>query len=125
MRDSINFYSAKEIAAICKVDLATARRWKRRATCPPETALMILAGDLGCFGPNWRNWVIRGDDIISPDGWTISRNDALIVPLMHGQISALRHELAKALAQIKDAEVHMDEQPNPAEWPSSVYEMSR
>jgi transcriptional regulator with XRE-family HTH domain len=39
----------EEIARRCKVDLTTARRWKRGVRRPPVTALMILAEDLGCF----------------------------------------------------------------------------
>ncbi len=48
-----------------------------------------------------KGWTINGGDIVSPEGWTIDRNHALTVPLMHGQISALRQKIAtleKALA---------------------------
>lgn len=93
--------SISELVAVCKVDISTARRWKRGAFCPPKTALMILARDLGCFSEYWKRWTINGQDIVSPEGWTINRNHALTVPLMHGQISALRQKIAtleKALA---------------------------
>ena len=42
---------AEEIARRCRVDVATARRWKRGARRAPATSLMILAEDLGCFDP--------------------------------------------------------------------------
>ena len=35
----------------------------------------------------WRGWRIVDAEIISPDGWRISRNGALAAPLLHGQIS--------------------------------------
>jgi hypothetical protein len=92
---------AKEIAALCGVDERTAARWKAGTTCPPESALMILRRDLGCFDERWKGWTINGGDIVSPEGWAIDRNHALTVPLMHGQISALRQKIAtleKALA---------------------------
>jgi hypothetical protein len=38
----------------------------------------------------WKGWTINQGDIVSPDGWTINRNQALTVPLLHGQISTLR-----------------------------------
>lgn len=40
---------------------------------------------------------------MSPEGWTINRNHALTVPLMHGQISALRQKIALLEKQLKDA----------------------
>src|SRR6266850_1688405 len=96
-----------EIARICQVDLSTARRWKRGAKCPPKSALMLLARDLGCFSPFWRGWTVNGEDLVSPDGWCVNRNDALCVPIMHGQISALRAEIAK----LKEAADAIEEQP--------------
>src|SRR5579872_5049353 len=109
---------AKDLAALCGVDISTARRWRRRATCLPKSALIILTGDLGYLSPEWRGWRIRGSEIISPDGWTINRNDALIVPLMHGQIAALRADLRQARARIEELEAgpRLDEQPLPDQW---------
>ena len=103
---------AKELARICQVDLSTARRWKRGAICPPKTALMILSRDLGCFDEEWRGWTIRGEDLVSPDGWCVNRNDALIVPLQHGQIAALRAEIAALREQAEQ----LEDQPTPDSW---------
>jgi hypothetical protein len=104
----------KELARICKVDLSTARRWKRGAICPPKTALMILARDLGCFAAQWRGWTVNGEDLVAPSGWCVNRNDALIVPLMHGQISALRAKVVSLEAARDDIE----NQPEPGELPT-------
>lgn len=98
------------------MDLSTARRWKRGAICLPKTAAMILARDLGCFSEFWRGWTVNGEDLVSPDGWCVNRNDALIVPLMHGQISALRAEIAK----LKEAADAIEEQPLPGELPDQI-----
>jgi hypothetical protein len=98
------------------VDLSTARRWKRGAICPPKTALMILARDLGCFSAEWRGWTINGPDLVSPDGWCVNRNDALIVPLMQGQISALRAQIR----DLQDAAEGLTDQPLPGEAPSQI-----
>jgi len=83
------------IAERCKVDIATARRWKSGTSKMPHAAAVLVAGDLGAFSPHWEGWRIQGDAIISPDGWQIRRDDALTVPLMLGQINVLRAELAK------------------------------
>lgn len=96
-------WSVNDLVRICQVDISTARRWKRGAFCPPKTALMMLARDLGCFSDYWHGWTINGEDIVSPEGWTINRNHALTVPLMHGQISALRQKIALLEKQLKDA----------------------
>lgn len=87
---------AEIIAELCQVDIATARRWKSGASRMPHAAAALVSGDLGAFSPYWKGWRIQGDAIISPDGWQIRRDDALTVPLMLGQINALRAELAKS-----------------------------
>lgn len=101
-----------EIARICRVDLSTARRWKRGAICPPYTAAALLDGDLGAFGEYWRGWRVVGEEIRSPDGWRIRRDDALSVPLLLGQIDAMKVELAG----IKRAAEELEDQPSPEEW---------
>jgi hypothetical protein len=45
------------------------------------------------FSQAWRGWRIVGKEIISLDGWPISRNDALVVPRLHAQLSAYRSEI--------------------------------
>lgn len=104
------FYQAKEIAQVCGVDISTARKWKRGASRPPPSALKLLSGDLGVFSAHWKGWVVRGTELISPEGWTTSRGDALSVPLLHGQIAALRTELRRAKEVLA-----MEEQPAPPE----------
>ena len=107
--------SAMYIAKACAVDLSTARKWKSGARVPPKTAVMILARDLGCFAAEWAGWSLNGDNLVPPFGsWTINRNDALAVPLMFGQISALRADLAA----IKASRDELEEQPEPGELPA-------
>lgn len=99
---------AEIIAAICKVDVATARRWKSGVSQMPYAVTVLVTGDIGGISPTWRGWRVQGDVFISPDGWTIRRDDALTVPLMLGQISALRAELEKYKAL-----ANTEEQPAP------------
>jgi hypothetical protein len=106
--------SISHIAKACGVSTKTASRWKDGTTCPPESALMILRRDLGCFSPFWAGWTVNGEDLVSPDGWCVNRNDALTVPLMHGQISALRHQVASLKATADD---HLEDQPEPGDIP--------
>jgi transcriptional regulator with XRE-family HTH domain len=105
----------KHIAKVCGVSLKTAQRWKAGQSVPPKTALMILARDLGCFAAEWHGWTVNGEDLVSPDGWTINRNDALVVPFMHGQISALRQQVAELQESEHDG---LEEQPAPGELPA-------
>ena len=96
---------AADIARICGVDIATARRWKRGACRMPESARKLLACDLGCFAQSWRGWVIRGGTLISPEGWQLEPGDVLSIPLMRAQISAY---------QAKERQMQrMEEQPLP------------
>lgn len=114
--------SSEEIATVCEVDIATARRWKRGATSASPAALMLLSRDLGCLDPAWRGWTIRDSQIISPEGWTVSRNDALSVPLLHSQIAMLRQDLAKALAELQALKraPEADDQPLPSQWTIAI-----
>lgn len=111
---------AEDIARICKVDASTARRWKRGAIEPPATALMILRivahGELDDLGPEWTQWRYKDGTFWSPDKWRINRNDALSVPLMHGQISALRAQITGLEQALDAAGGMMEEQPLPDEW---------
>jgi len=105
--------SVEIIAERCGVDVTTARRWKSGRSRIPLAAAALLLNDLGAFSKFWRGWKIQEEEIISPDGWRISRNDALAVPLMHGQISALRQ-------RIEELEALTDEQPYPGAYPDSI-----
>jgi Phage protein len=81
---------AETIAFLCKVNVRTARRWKKGERRMPETAGMILSGDLGCFDLAWRGWILRDGKLISPEGWELSPGDVLSISLMRAQIAAYR-----------------------------------
>ncbi len=110
VQDALYGIRAEVVAAICQVDVATARRWKSGTSRIPHAAAALVAGDLGAFSKFWDGWKVQGDKLISPDKWTISRNDALAVPLLLGQIKALEQVIAK----YKEVE-SLDEQPRPDE----------
>jgi hypothetical protein len=108
-----------ELARICHVSLKTAGRWKAGTTCPPQSAMLLLSGDLGSLDPEWRGWLVRGGVLHSPEGWEISRNDVLATPLMRQQLAAYQSELR----QIQERLDAMPEQPAPADWPEWIGEM--
>lgn len=112
--DILYRWSVNEIAQICKVDLTTARRWKRGAKCPPNSALMLLSGDLGYLDPRWAGWTIRAGEIISPEGWRATPGDVLSIQLTQAQLSAYRTE-NRALRKAID-EIEFEDQPQPSQW---------
>jgi len=114
--DPLYRWNVNEIASLCRVSLKTARRWKSGQTVPPETAIMILDGDLSMFDPSWAGWRIRGEEIIPPAAWPVRREDALAVPLMHRQIAALRHDIARLKVELEEARSGRSEQPHPDTW---------
>lgn len=77
--------------------------------------LAMLERDLGCFAPEWRGWTINGEDLVAPDGWRVNRNDALVVPMMHGQIAALRDRIVQLEGTEHDG---LEEQPQPGDLPA-------
>lgn len=115
------FISIKQIVEICKVDVTTARRWKRGATCPPQHVLQYLHArthqDLGFIDPEWRGWVLRSGKLISPEGWEMSMSDVLASRLHEAQLAAWRLEVTKMRAQLAEAERQgYEDQPTPDSW---------
>lgn len=92
------------------MSLKTAMRWKRGDTRPPQTALMILSDDLGCFDHAWRGWQLRDGKLISQEGWEVTPGDVLSLPLLRAQIAGYHAEERQVLA--------MDEQPEPGVLPA-------
>ena len=101
---------AETIAALCKVNVRTARRWKKGERKMPEAARMIMAGDLGAFDRAWRGWSFRDGKLISPDGWEASPGDVMSITLLRAQISAY---------QAKERQIDaLEEQPLPGAVPA-------
>lgn len=107
----------KEIARICEVDLTTARRWKRGARCPPQSALMVLSRDLGFLDPRWEGWTIRSGELVSPEGWRATTGDVLSIQLTQAQIAAYRDENRLLKEDLAEARLEsFEEQPAPTTW---------
>ena len=71
---------------------------------------MILGGDLGCFDPAWRGWLLRDGKLVSPEGWEATPGDVLSLPLLRAQLASHQAEKRAILA--------MDEQPEPGSLPA-------
>jgi hypothetical protein len=92
--------AVNEIARLCQVDVTTARRWKRGTRCPPKSALLLIAGDLGVFGPRWRGWIVRGDQLISPEGWEIPVNQLRAFPVILNELAGYQTEFRRMRADV-------------------------
>ena len=108
-----------EIARICQVDITTARRWKRGASYPPKSALLLILGDLGAFDPAWRGWRVYDGTLVSPEGWVITQGDVLSSPLLRQQLAAFKSELRRMRA----AQDSIHNQPLPSEWPEWIKDL--
>lgn len=112
-----------EIARICHVDLATARRWKRGATCPPKTALMLLCGDLGCLHPDWAGWTMKRGLLCSPEGWEATPGHVRGLQMINATLAAYRSENASLKAAVRHLEAQASgfvDQPLPQDWEYAV-----
>lgn len=113
--------SIKKIVDTCHVDETTARRWKRGAICPPQSALAILTGDLGFLDPAWTGWNLIRGHLVSREGWEISMHDVLAMKLMAAQIDAYQREVRKLRYELAEAERGgYEDQPDPSEWPADI-----
>jgi hypothetical protein len=102
-----------EIARICRVSVKTATRWKNGTTCPPKSACLLLTGDLGCLDPAWEGWRVNKGILYSREGWEITKNDVLAMPLIRAQLEAYKAAERQVLT--------MAEQPAPVDWPDWVF----
>lgn len=122
--DSVTYgIPAEEIARICKVGIRTARRWKSGESEMPETAQMILAGDLGCLDREWRGWTIRNGVLTSPEGWQATPGHVRSLQMMGMTLGTYRRENAALKAAVKELEAEWDafeEQPSPANWEIAI-----
>lgn len=119
--DILYRWSVNDIARICKVDITTARRWKRGAKCPPQTALMLLARDLGCFHPAWDGWTVNElGELCSPENWISTPGAVRSLELLQRTLGEYRREnraLKDALSTRQFPEEQpLPEQPLPDEW---------
>jgi hypothetical protein len=112
--------NVSELARICRVSLKTAGRWKDGTTCPPKTALLLLAADLGCFDATWKGWTLHHGNLVSPEGWEITKGDVISSPLLRQQLAAFKTELRR----LKEQAEAMQEQPLPADWPDWIAEIA-
>ena len=109
--------SIKRIVEVCGVDATTARRWKRGAICPPQSALAVLTGDLGFLDPAWRGWNLIRGHLVSPENWEISMNDVLASQLKDAQVRAYQAEVRKLKYQLAEAERGgYEDQPTVDDW---------
>lgn len=111
----------KQIVEICRVDVTTARRWKRGATRPPQHVLRYLSArwheDLAFLDPAWRGWKLRGGCLISPEGWQMTMSDVLASRLHEAQLASWRIEVSRLRAQLADAQAQgYEDQPKPEDW---------
>lgn len=118
--DILYRWSVNDIARLCKVDLTTARRWKRAAKCPPQSALMLLSRDLGCFHRDWAGWTIndRGE-LCSPENWIATPGAVRGLQMMHATLGTYRRENQALKAEIRQylkERDELDDQPLPGEW---------
>lgn len=90
-------YPPELIASWCGVSIETAIQYKNGARKPSRQAmrLFVLHRDGKVLGPEWREWFVRKDKLISPEGQETT----------HGQLDAywLVMQLARELAS-KDPE---------------------
>jgi hypothetical protein len=115
----LNRWRIKEIAALCKVSLKTAQRWKDGTVCPPATALMILSRDLGCIDSAWSGWILANGQLVSPENWTASPGDVRAMQLKDAQVRAARQEMIQARQELEELRRTMpwlEDQPAPESW---------
>lgn len=82
---------AARLARLAGVHLTTARRWKNRRRVRSWLALLVrtcLEGELEPISRTWSGWSIRGQELVSPEGWRFTPGDVRSVPFLVAQVKA-------------------------------------
>jgi hypothetical protein len=61
--DILYRWSINDIVRICKVEITTARRWKRGAICPPESrcaSIAVESSECRRWGYDMTPWIVIG-----------------------------------------------------------------
>jgi hypothetical protein len=69
------------LTALLPINRETGRRWRRRRRIPPVPYIALKLrheGDLGLISPRWAGWMLRQDELLSPEGvsWNPGRLNA-------------------------------------------------
>jgi hypothetical protein len=107
-RDLLYGVPAEVIAAVARVSLSTARRYKRsgRLSAAHHALLeLVIAGELGAIAPAWRGFLVREDLLWTPHGFALTPGQLCAIPYRLAQLAALERAVAEPQqwALFKDA----------------------
>jgi hypothetical protein len=72
---------------------------------------------IGHLDPEWRGWLLRRGNLVSPEGWGITVSDVLASPLLRAQLAVYQAENRKLRGL---AEEFDEDQPLPSAWEVSM-----
>lgn len=86
---------ADRAAAVTGAHLTTVRRWKRLRRAPGWVSALVelcIAGELDRISRTWRGWRIRGELLISPEGWEFTPGAIRAIPLKDALIRSYQQK---------------------------------
>ncbi len=89
---SLNRFPADYLARAAKVEVSSARRWKRKGRAPAAiVAYLNLIHDceIGDLAPEWWGWFIRDGKLMNTDGHAYAPGEVWAIGLLHQRIAAL------------------------------------
>lgn len=116
--------SAEVIAEKCRVDVSTARRWKKGSSAIPYSANALMEGDLGALDRAWVGWRIIDGKLISPEQLVATPGEVRAIPFKDILIGSLRED-ARQLKEALEKEkgLAITNQPEPEEWGAVVAQL--
>jgi uncharacterized protein DUF3653 len=94
-RESLAAITVSDLAALGRVHLATARRWKRTGKCPRSVERLVRVchcGELDDIHAAWRGWRLVRGTLYSPEGWEFTPGAVRTLPLLERQVREMRRE---------------------------------
>ena len=99
--EALHGVSAEELARLTGVHLTTALRWKRTRRTKRWLHLLVsmcVWGKLAPASRHWAGWFVRGEHLVSPEGWCFTPGEVRAIPFMRAQIQTYQ-QLQRTIQQ--------------------------
>lgn len=109
--DALHGLTPERLAQLAGAHITTARRWLRRRQAPRVilAALAVLRyGDLGAVSGAWSGWLVRGAELVSPEGSTYTPSMVRAGPLYERAAAELRAQVQACMAAAESGAERME-----------------
>lgn len=94
---------AAELAQVCRVDISTARRWKRAGRIPRRHHHLIALArghNLWALDATWTGWTFHDGMLWTPENQPVRPGDIRAMPYQEARIAELKRQIERLLETV-------------------------